>query len=104
MAQVNAVLEEFAGMSVFLENVAKMPNPMMRHKGITSGFKDLEELAKKNPEHAKLACDIIRKSTGTAAVKDISIEQQTILKRFIRWCTYTYLVERELDLNDVRQF
>jgi hypothetical protein len=100
MAQVNAVLEEYAGMSVFLENVALITNPTMRYKVIINGFKDLEDLTKMDPDHAKLACNVIRKSTGTAQTKDISTDQETILKRLIQWCIYTYIVERDLDLED----
>jgi hypothetical protein len=72
IAQVNQVLEVFAGMSVFLEEVAMMPNPVMRYKVISNDFQDLEELAQMDSEHAKLACNVIRKSTGTAQTKDIS--------------------------------
>jgi hypothetical protein len=85
MAQVNAVLEELAGMSVFFEEAALMPNPVMRCKVITNGFQDLEDLAKMDPEHAKLACNVIRKSTGTAQTKDISTKQENILKSLIQW-------------------
>jgi hypothetical protein len=76
MATINAVLEEYAGMSVFLENLALITNPTMRYKVITNGFKDLEDLAKKKSEHAKLACNVIRKSTGTVQTKDISTDQE----------------------------
>jgi hypothetical protein len=44
MAQMNAVLEEFAGISVFLEEVAMMTNPVMRYTVISNGFQDLEDL------------------------------------------------------------
>ena len=70
---VNPVLENNPGMSLFLEEVAKITNPIMRYKVITNGFEDLDELAKMDPGHAKRACDVIRKSTGSVLTKDISI-------------------------------
>jgi hypothetical protein len=100
MAQMNAVLEESAGMSVFFEEVALMPNPTMRCKVITNGFQDLEDLAKMDPEHAKLAWNVIRKSTGTAQTKDISTKQENVLKSLIQWCIDTYIVGRDVDLAD----
>jgi hypothetical protein len=100
---VNPVLEEFAGMSLFLESVALIANPVMRYKVITNGFKDLEELAKKKPSHAKQACSVIRKSTGTALTKDISTDQEEVLKRLIQWCIYTYVVGRDLDFDDATE-
>jgi hypothetical protein len=41
-----------------------------------------------DPEHAKLACNVIRKSTGTAQTEDISTKQENILKKLIQWCIY----------------
>jgi hypothetical protein len=73
---------------------------VMRHKVITNGFQDLEDLAKMDPEHVKLACNVIRKSTGTAQTKDISTKQENILKSLIQWCIYTYVGERVIDLAD----
>ena len=96
---VNPVLEEYSGMSLFLEEVALITNPIMRYKVITNGFKDLEELAKKKPEHAQKACSVIRKSTGSVLTKDISIDQELVLKRLIQYCIYIYVVNRELNFE-----
>ena len=52
----------------------------MRYKVITNGFEDLDELAKMDPGHAKKACDVIRKSTGSVMTKDISTKQELVLK------------------------
>ena len=67
MTVVNPVLEEYSGMSDFLERVAKIKNPIMRYKVITNGFEDLEELAKMDPEHAQRSCNVIRKSTDLSS-------------------------------------
>ena len=100
MAIVNPVLKAHAGMSLFLEKVAKITHPILKYKVITNGFDDLDELAKMEPEHAERACNVIRKSTGSVLTKDISTKQELVLKRLIQWAIYTYIVGRDLDLDD----
>ena len=87
-------------MNQFLEKVAKITHPVMRYKVIVNGFDDLEELAKMEPDHAARTCTVIRRSTGSVLTKDISINQELVLKRLVQWAVITYMVGRPLDLAD----
>ena len=100
MAMVNPVLEAHAGMALFLEKVAKITHPILRYKVIINRFDDLDELAQMEPEHAARTCNVIRKSTGSLLTKDISTKQELVLKRLIQWAIFTYMVGRDLDLDD----
>jgi hypothetical protein len=99
-ALVDPVLLANPEMNAFLEKVAKITHPIMRYKVINNGFDDLEELAKMEPEHAARTCTVIRRSTGSVLTKDISTNQELVLKRLVQWAIITYMIGRPLDLAD----
>ena len=99
-ADAAALCLMFAPMSDYLENTLGVDNVIMRSRLIRSGFKLPDTVATKKTTWVKSVCYTIRKQTGNAVTKEISMELEENLDWFVKWCIYMYLTQRQLDLAE----
>ncbi len=77
--------------------VLPIPGTVMRSKLIGSGIRNLERLHKKNDDFIHSTCQTIRKHTGPAETREISMVLEETLQHLVKWCRYRYLIQRDLD-------
>ena len=99
-AEAAALCLQFQPMSDYLENTLGVDNVIMRSRLIRSGFKLPDTVATKKITWVKSVCYTIRKQSGTAVTKEISMELEENLDWFVKWCIYMYLTQRNLDLDE----
>ena len=79
-AAVAAAIVNINNMDEYLERTIGVDNQGMRNKLITNGFTDLDALVRKKRSGVKEACLAIRKTTGPAASREISMVIQERLE------------------------
>ena len=94
-----ALIAQHQAMSDYLQNTLQVTNLAMRARIIRSGFKEPDTIATKKTSWVKNVCHTIRKQTGPAATKEISMELEENLDWFVKWCIYMYLTQRALALG-----
>ena len=86
-------------MDEHLERTIGVANQGMRNKLITNGFTDLDALVRKKRNGVKEACLAIRKTTGPAASREISMVIQERLEMLVSYVHYMCITNRTLDYN-----
>ena len=98
-AAVAAAIVIINNMDEYLERTIGVANQGMRNKLITNGFTDLNALVRKKRSGVKEACLAIRKTTGPAPSREISMVIQERLEMLMSYVHYMYITNRTLDYN-----
>ena len=89
-------------MHEYLEQVIGVTNQGMRNKLVTNGFTDLDALVRMKESNVDAACQAIRKTTGPAASREVSMVIQKRLEMLVSHVHYMYITDRTLDYNRPR--
>ena len=99
-AAVAAAIVNINNMDECLERTIGVANQGMRNKLITNGFTDLDAIVVRLERgDVKEACLAIRKTTGPAASREISMVIQERLEMLVSYVHYMYITNRTLDYN-----
>ena len=86
-------------MEEYLEGTIGVSNQGMRNKLVTNGFTDLDALVRMKESDVETACHAIRKTTGPAASREVSMVIQKRLEMLVSYVHYSYITNRTLDYN-----
>ena len=98
-AAVAAAIVNINTMEEYLERTIGVTNQGMRNKLVTNGFTDLDALVRMKESNVKAACHAIRKTTGPAASREVSMVTQKRLEMLVSHVHYMYITNRTLDYN-----
>ena len=82
-AAVAAAIVNINTMEEYLERTIGVTNQGMRNKLVTNGFTDLDALVRMKGSDVEAACHAIRKTTGPAASREVSMVIQKRLERLV---------------------
>ena len=98
-AAVAAAIVNINNMDEYLERTIGVANQGMRNKLITNGFTDLDAIVRMKRSDVKETCLAIRKTTGPAASREVSMVIQKRLEMLVSYVHYIYITNRTLDYN-----
>jgi hypothetical protein len=87
-------------MDEYLEEVLDIANENVRTKIIHEGYRSLDILVKKDKAWVKSLRLSIKKSTGNAAARDITLEHEESLVKTMLWAKMRYLTQCPLTYAD----
>jgi hypothetical protein len=87
-------------MDEYLEEVLDIDNEHVRTKIIHEGFRSLDILVKKDEAWVKALRQSIKKSTGNAAARDITLEHEEGLVKTMLWAKLRYITQPPLTSAD----
>ena len=83
----------------FLQITIGVANDNMRDRIRAAGYTTLADLVRREPEFAKKVCSQVRKGTGPAANKNVSVSVEESMGQLIQYARYSYMVQRPLDFT-----
>ena len=86
-------------MEEYLERTIGVTNQGMRNKLVTNGFTGLDALVRMKESNVEATCQAIRKTTGPAASREVSMVIQKRLEMLVSHVHYMYITNRTLDYN-----
>jgi hypothetical protein len=87
-------------MDEYLEEVLEIDNESVRAKIIHEGYRSLDVLVKKDKAWVTSLRLSIKKSTGNAVARDITLEHEESLVKTMLWAKLRYLTQRPLTYAD----
>jgi hypothetical protein len=96
MAANAAYIVANQGMHDYLEDVLDVDNAALRLNLMRGGFRSPAALVTKKKDFVHSVCTNIRKSGGLAGPRNIGAELEENLEKFVLWCRYRYLTQRNL--------
>jgi hypothetical protein len=86
-------------MNDFLESIDCV-NPTLKLAIMRGGFRVPLRLATRKERFVYSLCNNIRKSGGTLATRNITLEMEEGMQKFKEWCTYIYMVQRPFNYDE----
>jgi hypothetical protein len=87
-------------MDAYLQVTLRITNNSLREKIIDEGYESLEELVKKDKNWVKSLRLSIKKGTGVAASRAITLKHEESLAKTMLWAKMRYLTQRPLTYAD----
>ena len=95
-AAAAAAIVNINNMDEHLDRTIGAANQGMRNKLIANGFTDLDAIVRLERGDVKEACLAIRKTTGPAASREISMVIQERLEMLVSYVHYVHITNRTL--------
>ena len=97
-AEVAAIIQAHQEIAEYLEDTVEIPSANLRARLILQGVSSADYLSSKPDSFVKDLCYIIRRQGGNSSFH-LTNQKEERLVRFVRWCRYTTLIQRPLDLD-----
>ena len=95
-ADAAAAIVNINTMEEYLERTIGVTNQGMRNKLVTNGFTDLDALVRMKESNVEAACHAIRKTTGPAASREVSVVTQKRLEMLVSHVHYMCITKGNL--------
>ena len=87
-------------MRFYLEHTVQLTRPGMRDLIVANGFNSARALITKKAEFVSKMCTYMRKSTGAALDRNVTVETEQRLPRLQLYTKFCYMTQREVDLKN----
>ena len=98
----NDIIQQNLAMSAYLEHTLDIASNSLRARLIIQGITTPTFLSAKPDSFVKDLCYIIRRQGGTSSY-GLTHQKEERLLQFVRWCRYTELIQRPLDLANATE-